>query len=344
MTPPRRARVSRLALAAVLGLLPGVACAQESDRPRLDAAAEAIADRLGEIRASLSPRPGGVLGLLGYNIVPDGSTNALQINRSSVPGGGEGDPTLTLGQLGSGFTVSSSLPLFLEGYIGWARYDPRAVIAGAEGRGLPFRWNNLAVTIGVGYDIQLTDYLWLRPIFNAAFGYATSDVTLFGNFLRFRTGIDIEPLRKGQVLAYGLGGALVLAYYDYRPARDIDLELRYTEIHLQSFGNTLEVAAGSAVARTLGLWTRYRWPMGVEAFTRPVRWVLEGSGSYYLGDQRDALGFDWSVKVGGGIEVDIGRHEIGAVGLYVSRVRLVGRYFYGDGGVTGVSFGLGVSF
>ncbi|MCZ8148711.1 MAG: hypothetical protein O9325_12815 [Roseomonas sp.] len=143
---------------------------------------------------------------------------------------------------------------------------------------------------------------------------------------------------------WGLGGWLALAYYDYRPARDIDIELRYTQIELESFGDTLPAAGGSATARTLGLWSRLRWPTGWEAFGRPVRRVLEGAGSYYLGDQRDALGFAWSVKAGGGIEFDIGRHEIGLMGINANRVRLIGRYFVGDQGVSGVSLGIGITF
>ncbi|MDB5378151.1 MAG: hypothetical protein JWR00_2597 [Rubritepida sp.] len=72
--------------------------------------------------------------------------------------------------------------------------------------------------------------------------------------------------------------------------------------------------------------------------------MIDGSGSAYLGDQRESLGFAWSVKIGGGIEFDVGRYEVGAMGLNLSRVRLIGRYFYGDGGVTGTSFGIGMSF
>ena len=120
--------------------------------------------------------------------------------------------------------------------------------------------------------------------------------------------------------------------------------MRYTHIELQTFGDTLPAAEGSSTAQTLGLWARYRWPTGSEAFDRPIRWVLDGSASYYLGDQREAIGFACSAKLGGGIEFDVGRHEIGAFGLSLTRVRLIGRYFMGDNGVTGYSFGVGMSF
>lgn len=304
---------------------------------------ESILDRVDALRAALARRGPGVLGLMGYNMTPDGSTNALQVNRTTTSSD-EGSSLLTLGQFGAGFTVSESFPLWLEGYVGYARYDPRAVFSGLPPRASPLRWNNVAATIGVGYDIRLAEYLWLRPIFNASLGYAASDVSLLGNFLAWRTGRDFPALVGQHAWVGGLGGSLVLAYYDYQPQRDIDVEVRYTQLELQTLGDTTRPARGRSNAKTLGIWARYRWPTGYEAFGRPVRWVLDGSASYYLGEQEETLGFRWSVKLGGGIEVDVGRYEVGAMGINLSRVRLVARYFYGDGNVTGTSIGIGMSF
>jgi hypothetical protein len=170
-----------------------------------------------------------------------------------------------------------------------------------------------------------------------------TDRTILSEILQARRGPSAAALEGEHVSAFGAGGALTLAYYDYRPARDIEVELRLSQLRIETAGDTPAIAEGSSTARTLGLWTRYRWPTGREVFGRPMRWVLDGSGSWYLGDQRDALGFDWSVKVGGGIEFDTGRWELGAFGVNVERVRFIGRYFYGDGGITGVSFGIGLS-
>jgi len=83
----------------------------------------------------------------------------------------------------------------------------------------------------------------------------------------------------------------------------------------------------------------------MEAIGRPLRWVIDGSSSLYLSDQRAAFGFAWSAKLGGGIDFfDLGRHEVGVAGINLNRVRLVARYFYRDGGITGTSFGNGISF
>ncbi len=330
----------------LLGLLAASlpARAQILDGAVRDTLAEQAAARIAERRNSLQIRRGGILGLFGYNVTPDGSANALTITRGTTISGA-GAQALTLSQFGFGYTVSESFPLYLENYLGIARYDPRTYITGgAETIRVPLHWNNTALTLGVGYDIKLAENLWLRPILNGSIGYATSDAALFGAFLNYRTGRDISVLTNMHMNIYGVGGSLVLAYYDYKPARDIDVELRYTQIPLQTFGDTPERLRGSSTPRTVGLWARYRWPTGLEAFGRPLRWVIDTSGTAYLGDQREALGFAWSVKVGGGIEFDIGRQEFGAVGLTLSRVRLIGRYFYGDGGITGTSFGIGMSF
>lgn len=326
--------VLRAALLAVALLAARDATAQGVDN---------LLDRIDAIRSQIQLRPGGVLGIMGYNMSPDGAANALEIDRASAVSA-DGSSVFQLSQFGAGFTLSEAFPLWLEGYMGTARYDPRAVFTGLGARRVPLRWNNITATIGVGYDIRLGEYLWLRPIFNLAGGYAASDASLFGSFLEWRFGADVSELTDKHVNAWGIGGSMVLAYYDHRPARDIDVELRYTQLRLATFGDTMREARGTSDAITLGLWARYRWPMGIEAFGRPVRWAVDGNFSTYLGDQRDIMGFAWAAKVGGGVELDIGRHEIGGLGLYLSRVRLMARYFYADGGVTGTSVGLGFSF
>jgi hypothetical protein len=156
--------------------------------------------------------------------------------------------------------------------------------------------------------------------------------------------VDISALTDQHLNAWGAGGSLMLAYYDYRPERDIDVELRYTFIRLETFGDTLPAGRGSSDATALSLWARYRWPTGREAFGRPLRWVIDTNASTYLGDQRDAIGFAWSAKIGGGIEFDTGRWELGALGINMTRVRLIARYFIADDNVTGYSVGIGMSF
>jgi len=336
-------RIASLGLLASLAAAPLPARAQLFPPDRLDDIRDAVADRIAERDGQLRRLGSGVLGLFGYNMIPDGSANAVQVSRATASGNASN--ALTLGQLGTGFTWGESFPLYTEGYIGYARYDPRTVFSGGSApRSSVVSWNNLALTLGVGWDFALTENLFLRPIINGSVGYAASDLSLFGSFLSRRTGVELEALTGQNVNVWGSGGSLVLAYYDYRPERDIDLEIRYTQLRIETFGDTLPAARGRSRAETLSLWTRYRWPTGREAWGRPIRWVLEANASSYLGDQQDALGFAWSAKVGGGIEFETARWELGAFGINLNRVRLIGRYFFGENNVSGYSIGLGMSF
>lgn len=271
---------------------------------------------------------------------------SLQINRSSREDG----TGITLGQLGAGFTVSEDFPLYLEGYIGYARHDSRFIFIfiftfsdGEEQRRLPTRWNQIALTIGVGWDIRLAENLYLRPILNAAVAHITTDAALGGALIAHRTDRDLAFLDRGRMKAWGVGGSLVLAWYDHLPAREIDVELPGTHFHLATFGGTSAAVRGETDALTVSLWGRLRWPTGLEMFGRPIRWVLEGQHSRFLGGQRGALPFEYLTKLGGDPEMDLGALEIGALGLYLQRMRLVGRYVFGRN-VQGFSIGLGLSF
>jgi hypothetical protein len=236
------------------------------------------------------------------------------------------------------------VPLYLEGFLGYARYDPTFVFTDPSGlrARVPVRWNNLSGTVGVGWSFPLTDRLQFRPIVNASLGATASDIFLAGQYLEFLTGRDIDYLDRGQMLVGGVGGALVLAWYDYRAEYEFEAELRYSQMRLQTLNTNVRGFTARSDNATIGLWTRYRWPSGREAFGRPLRWVAEGMYSQFLLDQRGVLGFDSLAKVGVGIELDVGRQEVGAFGLSAQRVRLMGRYVFGEN-VTGYSIGIGIS-
>jgi hypothetical protein len=308
------------------------------------AARDVIPDRLAQLRATLRPRNGGVLGLMGYGAIPTESGTALQVNRSTV-GPDEGDPTLTLSQFGFGFEVDRSFPLWLEIYGSYMRYDPRVVLLGEATRDASVRWNNFTTTLGIGWDFYLADSLFVTPILNVAGGYAASDTSLAADLLAWRRDRS-EPTALSDVHAnvWGVGGSLMLNYFNYSAARQIDFQARYTQLRLQTFGNTLPAARGTSTSSTFGVWGQYRWPTGIEVFRRPLRWVATAAASSYFGDQRETTGFAWSTTIGGGIEFDVGRYEFGAMGLDVSRVQFLLNYLYGDGNITGVSFGLGIIF
>jgi len=287
---------------------------------------------------NLQQTANGVLGLLGYNVVPDVTASSLSISR-----GGQEDTGLQTTQFGLGFTVDPDFPLYLEGFLGYSRYDPRFVFSEGEKKSyLPTRWNNFSGTVGVGWDFPIIEGLVFRPILNAALGHVESDVSLIGRLLELKYNRELAFLDRGRMNAYGLGGSLMLDLNIPRPGYEVDLELRYTDIRLSTFGDTSSLVRGEAEAKTFNVWGRVRWPMDAEMFGRPLRWVVDFSHSRFFGDQV-ALGFDHLTKVGGGIELNVGRYELGIWDFNMQSIRIVARYLFGQN-VSGGSIGLAVSF
>ena len=116
------------------------------------------------------------------------------------------------------------------------------------------------------------------------------------------------------------------------------MELRYSAIHLQSYGGTSEAVKGHADSQTANLWARWRAPTGLRILRRPFRYVLEFTHSEFYGDQRGVLGFTNLTSLGAGIEFDTSSYPVVA-----TRLRFVGRYVFGNN-VSGSSLGIAVSF
>jgi hypothetical protein len=276
----------------------------------------------------------GLLTLMGYSLVPDVTTGSLSFSNAET-----GSPGLSMSSLGAGFTVSKDFPLYLEGTAAYSRYDPTFLVSnGTDSREVPVKWNSLSATVGIGWDFPIMQDLVFRPIFNFTLGTIQSDLRVAGSLVGNETGKDLSFLDKGRLDAAGIGGSLMLDYERYRPENEIDIELRYTNIYLQSISGSSEAVSGSADAQTLSLWSRWRAPTGLTALKRPFRYVLEFSHTQFLGDLRGSMGFDWLTSLGAGFELDTGEYT-----WLTSRWRLLGRYKFGDN-VQGWSVGIACSF
>ena len=288
----------------------------------------------GLINGNLQKRVNGVLAIMGYTLFPDVTTSSLSISNSA-----SGNPGFRIAQVGGGFTVSKSLPLYLEGNAAFSRYDPTFIATnGAEQRDIPAQWTTVTGTVGVGWDFPIARELVLRPIANFTLGHMETDLSAAGRLIKLQTGKEIQFLENGRLNAVGLGGSLMLDYEHYRENYEIDVEVRYTNIYLQSIPGTSEAVQGSALSQNLTLWSRWRAPIGLTALHRPVRYVLEFTFSHYFGNQDDTLGFNNICSLGVGLELDSSYYT----NLF-SRIRLIGRYRFGEN-VSGYTIGLGISF
>ena len=273
-----------------------------------------------------------VLTLMGYSLTPDVTTGSLSIADVATE-----RPGFSMTSLGGGFTFSKARPLYLEGTAAYSYYDPSFVVSdGSQGvRSIPVKWNSVSSTAGIGWDFPIAEELALRPMLNFSLGRVESDLLIAQ---RVMDGQDIDFLNGGRLDALGVGGSLMLDYERYRRENEIDVELRYTNIYLQSINDSSKAVSGSADSQSLSLWSRWRAATGLTALHRPVRYVLEFSHTQFLGDLRGAMGFNWLSALGAGFELDSSAYNI-----ILTRTRLLARYKFGDG-VQGWSIGLAVSF
>lgn len=288
----------------------------------------------------IKQRANAVLTLMSYMVVPDITASDLNIGT-----GTNDNNELNITQFGGGATMSENFPLYLEGAMGYSRYDPQFVVSnGTESRRIPTKWNSLTATGGIGWDYHIYRDShggnWVvRPIANVMLGTMASDARIGRWAVDRRTNMDIDFLDDGRLNAYGLGGALMLDYELVSKPQDIDIELRYSGMRLQTFGSTSRAVEGHANAHNLGLYLRRRAPVSDwTLLNSPVRYVLEGAHTEYLGEQRGQLGFNSLSSLGLGIEVDSSKYPV-----FITRIRLVARYMFGEH-TNGYGAGLAMSF
>lgn len=278
-----------------------------------------------------------IVALMSFSAIPDLASSSLAVNNAQT-----GNPAIAMTQFGGGFTISSSTPVYLEGAAAYSRYDPKFIATdGTETRSVPLKWNSGTLQGGVGWDFNIYDGWVIRPIFNFSLGMIFSDTEIGASVIADYKGMENwDFLDNGNLTVGGMGGAVMLAYefHDDQEGRDVDLQLRYSYIHLQSMGGSRSVS-GYSDSETTNIYYRWRAPMfDWHLLGEPFRYVLETSGSHYMGDQTGVLGFHYLATVGAGVELDSSAYPV-----WVTRTRLVGRYMFGDN-VSGWSVGLACSF
>jgi hypothetical protein len=281
----------------------------------------------------LKKRADALMTITGYSLTPDVTTGSLKIQNGS---GEKAD--LRMVSLGGGDRISEKFPLYLEGTLAFNRYNPTLIDSvGKNSVSIPVYWNSITGTGGVGWDFPLTDQLRLRPIANVMLGHLESDASIATRYIANNNDVNLQFLKTGRMNSYGLGGSVMLDYENYQPDQEIDIELRYTNIAIQTFASSTAVQ-GSADSQSLGIWARSRVPTPFMALDRPLRAVFEVANTQFLGNLRGALGFSSLSSVGTGVELDRSASD-----PIFTRIRLVFRYQFGLN-VQGTSVGLAASF
>jgi hypothetical protein len=241
-------------------------------------------------------------------------------------------------QVGGGFTWSKRMPLHLEGNAAYSRFDPVLLVSDGTGqRPVPVNRTSLSVTGGIGWDIPLAEHWTLRPILNFTWGHVSSDHEIPKWWIGSRTDVELECLERGRMNARGLGASLMVDCENSAPDTEVDLEMRCTDVKPRSSGDLSDVVQADASAASASVWVRRRVPTGWVVWDRPVRHVLEGAYTRFLGSQTE-VGVDCMTSLGLGIELDSRAHDI-----RVTRWRGLLRYKFGPD-IAGWSVGLAAGF
>ena len=278
----------------------------------------------------------GSLAVLSFVGIPDDSAGALFLQS----GQSDREFDFRSAQFGGGFRVSEDFPLYLEGYLGWARFDPVLFFSSSGERSeLPLKWTSVAATGGIGWEFDLGQHWVFRPMAHLSIGRTQSDASVGAQIVAEILELDADFLDSGGIWAGGLGGSATLAFdRRFASGRQLEMRLRYTHIEYRPIGDDEDLLISSTASNGV-FWTRYRFPLGWKAFGRPVRGVTDFSMSYLSGDQAEVLGTDWLGRIGAGIEFDVEETSLPLISAARFMVRL-----YGSDTVRGASAGIGVSF
>lgn len=254
---------------------------------------------------------------------------------------GEPDAGLSSTRLAGGMTFDlESFPLYLEGNLGTARLDAEFLVNDpvVGPVGLDTDWTIYAASGGIGVDFAVSEHWVLRPILVAGLSHISNSTGFSGP-----GGDDVRAGLDGFLTNWnaqaGLYGRAAMAEYENLGDRyELNAKLRLTHVEVVTIDTPSSEFDARIGADTANLFARLGQPMPFRLFDRPLRWLLQGSGSVFLGDQRDVLGFSWFSSAGVGLEADLAGHND-----YVSRARPAVSAVVGNR-VSGYAIGLGVSF
>lgn len=308
-------------------------------------AAPALAQAVGIDKArqtieGIHPSDSGIsrlLAFVNFTALPDISSGNLAVEAEI----GEPDAELASVQLGGGATVDlDGFPLYLEGNFGAARLradfivdDP--VIGPTV---LHPDWTIYVASGGIGIDFAVSAHWVARPILVAGLGRVVNSTDFDGpGSDELRAALD-GLITNWETGVGFYGAAAMVEYENLADSYELSANLRLTHVEVMTLNTPSSEFDARIGVDTAKVFARLGQPTSWRLFDRPLRWLLQGGGSMFLGDQRDALGFSWLSSLGVGLEADFAETND-----FVSRVRVTLSGVVGDH-VSGYSIGLGISF
>ncbi len=176
--------------------------------------------------------------------------------------------------------------------------------------GVDTKWNAESAQFGAGLRYTLSDHWTASAIAEAGISQLENeadysgalgpllDAVLQGILFDWDTNVAVYSLRTG-------------FDYDNLPQRDrgLTVSARYTYSYIDSFSESDELLPFHANTNTLTLRGEYRHPWGFGLADFPLFGIVGAGATAFVGDGRDALGFDHFFQAGYAVALDISERD-----------------------------------
>ena len=304
--------------------------AQTSTDARISAIREQSAKTMGPDRYGSA-----YAALISSAVNPDISTATYDIKAANV-----NDPTLRVIRVPLRHVFNPDKPgarPFVEATLTHQTYDISVDIAPDES--VQNEWRADGGTFGGGMELPVTTELTVVPSLHAGLVRLESDASYRGEV----SNTILRPALQGIVFDWvvdaGIAGASLWTEYKHS-CKNFDLNLAAGLSH--NYVETLSSSSGlidfSSQATTVGAQAETVHPLGKSLAGCPLALVVNAGNTTFLGDARDALGFNYYFDTGLALETDLS----GKV-WSISKLRLGAKVIYGED-VTGWSLIMGYRF
>ena len=297
----------------------------EIDRLRQDALQAFNAERFGA----------GYSAMINFAVVPDISTARYNIDSD------EGDdPRLNVTRIPLRHVFKSDLrdwSPFIE--VGLAYQTIKADFDILEGETISADWKASGGSLSTGVEFPITENFSLIPVLDIGLVRLENEANYQGELV---TSV-VKPVYEGLLFdwdadAWLIGASLGFDYnHDFRKA-DVTVHGSITHNYIDTYDSSSDLIDFDSHDTTLAIKLDSVHPTNLSVGAFPLALVTHVGGTTFLGNNRDALGFDYFFEFGLAIEMDISQKQ-----WHLNKFRLGANAIYGED-VTGWGLLLGYRF
>ena len=226
---------------------------------------------------------------------------------------------------------------FIQGNLAYQTFD--ASFPFLEGEQINGEWDALGVSVAGGYEIPLSENLTLLPVLDLGYVRLTNDATYTGPI----GNTILKPALEGLLFDWDADTWLLglsLGFEYEKPYERFTLQSRggITYNRIDTFSTSSDAIDFTSSVTTTNLKADFVIPTSMSVGGSPLAVVPHIGATAFLGDDRDALGFDHFYEAGLSFEADVAER-----GWRISKLRLGAMVIFGSD-VSGWGILLGYRF